>query len=379
MAGPSDEELRRRLEDAAPLLEATRSQYRALVPALHSWSWRQRLRSLAPAAREALRADEQVVRALLRAQRRAASEEWPEGEVRQLLEEVAALRSRLDQVVTRRLERVEPLAVGLQCLLRQVVGVPRRVALGERDPAAQEALEIEPELIASLQRFGAAVENLFGRPLTRGQRLPFTLGEFDALQAEWAAGKTALVSGWTQVARIDTSGGVERELTRRSKRAPKGTAGLPGPRALVHASFWYAAAAAHQQTILDERFAPVRLTPSEQTAAMRFLLARERDGAARFEVEGPRAALLMLAHELTASPEGRAPLTGGRAQVSQWAEKADALAGEDDWRRLRDGLRALAGRSVGLALPPLYRVGRRAERTPLPERLTDFFPQASGG
>ncbi len=370
-AKPSDEELLRRLEDAAPLLSATRVRYRALLPALQTWGWRQRLRAVSDIAREVARTEQQVDQALRRATRRADAEDWPEGAARRLLEEVTTQRARLNQAVQRRLEGS---GEGLRSLLALVIGVPRKVPLGERDPAAHEALQLEDELIPALELFGTALESLFGRPLVRGHRLPFTLPEYDALLAQWNEGTHALARGWAAVARIDTTGGVERELLRRSKRAPRKTRGAAvGPRALVHTTFWSTAADAHLRVLLEERFAPVQLREAERVPALRFLLAREVDGAERLAEDGPRAALLMLAHELTASPEGRAPLKGGRAQVSAWAARADALSGDEDWRRVRDGLRALASRSTRLALPPLYRVGQRTERAPLPERLTDFF------
>ena len=400
----SDEELRVKLEAAAPLLEDTRTRYRALVPALLAWGWRDRLRAIADVAREVARSDGAVVQALQRARRRAEVEKWPAGQVPTLLEDVASQRERLHRAVERRLERAAPPAEGLVALLAQVVGVPRKVPLGQREGAAQEALTTHDGVVPALHRFGAALEAVFARPLVRGQRLPFSLAEYDALLAGWLEGARALAQAWAQVARIDTTGGVESELRRRAKRAPKGNRGAPGPRALVHATFWRAAAEAHVEAVLAERFVPIQLSQSEHAAALRWLLARELDGAARLEVSVPlpraglssdsasaappseretlssgdgdleaRRALLMLAHELTASPVGRAPLTGGRTQVRVWAAQADRLEGNDDWRRLRDGLRALSGRSFRSGLAPLYRVGQRTERTAVPERLTDFF------
>jgi hypothetical protein len=372
---PSDEELLRRLEDAAPLLEATLTRYRALVPALKAWGWKQRLRAVADVAREVARTDQQVEQALQRAHRRAEAESWPDGEARELLENVSALRAQLENAISHRLESEATPATGLPALLELVINVPRKVALGERDAAAHEALSTDLELIPTLERFGTAVEHLFSRPLARARRLPFTLAEYDSLLALWPEGSNALAKAWVLVERIDTTGGVERELSKRARRAPRGARGLAGPRALVHATFWSNTAAIHQKTVIDERFAPLQLSDAEHRAALRFLLAREVDGGAKLESDGPRAALLMLAHELTASPEGRAPLVGGRARVGAWAQAADALHGDEDWRRLRDGLRQLAGRSVGLSLPPLYRVGKRPERPARPslERLTDFF------
>ncbi|MDP1827969.1 MAG: hypothetical protein Q8L48_32140 [Archangium sp.] len=370
---PSDEELRRKLEAAAPLLEASRTRYRALIPALQAWGWRQRLREVSDIAREVARTDEEVGHALERASRRAEVEAWPAGEVRTLLQDTTKLRGELTEAVQRRLERDASAGEGLRALLGQVLGVPRQVAMGEREAAAQEALQLDEALLPALSRFGGALEAVFGRPFARGQRLPFTLPEYEVLLAALPEGERALEQGWAQVTRIDTTGGVERELRRRAKRAPKSSRGAGGPRALVHATFWRGAAEAHVGAILSERFAPVQLSEDERPAALRWLLARELDGAARLHAESARAALLMLAHELTASPEGRAPLQGGRAQVRAWAAQADGLEGDEDWRRLRDGLRALAARSFRSALPPLYRVGRPTERAALPERLTDFF------
>lgn len=371
---PSDDELRRKLEAAAPLLEATRTRYRALLPALTSWGWRQRLREIADIAREVARSDELVELALPRAGRRAEAEGWPAGEVRTLLDEVTELRAQLGAVLERRLEAPARPGAGLLALLDSVLGAPRKVPLGQREAAAHEALQTDPEVVPALLRFGAAVEAVFGRPLARGKRLPFTVGEYDALLSAWPEGVRALAQGWGQVERIDTTGGVARELLRRSKRAPGGNRqGAPGPGALVSATFWRAAAEAHLQALLDERFAPVRPLEAERPAVLRWLLAREGDGRARLPPGGPRAALLMLAHELTASPEGRAPLQGGRAQVRRWAAEADRLEGDDDWRRLRDGIRVLATRTFRAALPPLYRVGQRTERPALPERLSDLF------
>ena len=82
--------------------------------------------------------------------------------------------------------------------------------MAEREAAAHEALQADDALVPSLQRFGDALESLFGRPLARGQRIPFTLEEYDGLLARWPEGTRALTQGWRLVARIDTTGGVER-------------------------------------------------------------------------------------------------------------------------------------------------------------------------
>lgn len=375
MVEPSDEAQRRTLEDASALLEATRVQLRALVPALKAWGWEGRLRAVADIARAVARSDAAVARVLERAQRRATVEAWRQGKTLSLLDEVAALRAQLLATLEQRLGEPSSATAGLRVLLRGVVGVPRRVSHGEREAAATEALTLDDELVPTLERLGAALEGVFGRPVQRGQFLPFSLEEYDAARALLAAGAPVLDAAWTAVRRIDTSGGLAPELERRARRAPRSKQRSP-TRALVHATFWREFADAQLTTVLAERFAPVGVKPREAVAAMRFLLRRERDGAAVLELPGPRGALLMLAHELTASPAGRARLDGGAGHVARLAAAADALEGrDDDWRRLRDGLRALAVRSSGTALPPLYRVGQSVPARPrLPERLSDFFP-----
>jgi hypothetical protein len=392
---PTDEEYWRRLESAGPLLTAARLRYRALLPAVRAWGWRARLRDLADVARATAAQDAEVVAALERAERRAAQEGWAAGEVRTLLEETRLLRDALTQrasvlsepvlsepVLSERVlsepveDRPSPsLSRSLHALLSTVIGVPRAVARGDRDAAAAEALSLEPPLSPTLAHLAATLERVFGRPVQRGRPLPFTREEFDDAWAAREAGIAALSRGWAAVRRIDTTGGVERELQRRAKRGGRSPRAAPdAARALARAAFWSEATDAALDAALAERFAPVQVKPEERAATLRFLLARERDGAARLAEETPRAALLMLAHELAATPEERAPLTGGRAQVHAWAVAADQLVPDDDHRRLLEGLRTLSARTLRGALPPLYRVGRTAERSPPPATLAELFP-----
>ncbi len=362
----ADDELRLKLEDAAPLLEATAAALRVLVPALEAWRWQARVRALHEIARQVVRHEAASRAALARARRRALAEGWPAGATRAWLDEVSALCARLDAAVT---DRGFP---DLQTLVRSLVGVRRAVPLADRDDAAAAVLHPDEPEVQVLSRFGAALEALGARKVVRGQRLPFTLEAFDAVQAQWAPGVRALPLAWARLAGLDTSGGVEHALRRRARLAPKGLRGHPGPRALVHADYWLTTTTAQWAQVVDERFAPVRVREGERVEALRYLLRREVDGAALLG-PAPRDALLMLAHELTCGPEGRAALGGGAAQVLRWATAADALEGDDDWRRLREGLRALRGRSVGPAVPPLYRVGVTPVAAAQPVRLADFF------
>lgn len=378
---PTDEEYWRRLEAAGPLLTAARLRYRALLPAVRAWGWRARLRDLADVARAAAAQEAEVEAALSRAERRAVQEGWARGEVRALLEETRALREALED----HLRALAPgpveagpassLARALTSLLSTVIGAPRAVARGERDAAAAEALSLEPPLAPALAQLADALERVFNRPVQRGRLLPFTREEFDDAWAAREAGAAALSRGWAAVHRIDTTGGVERELQRRARLGGRSPRHAPdSARALARAAFWSEATDAALDAALAERFAPVQVRAEERAATLRFLLARERDGAARLPEETPRAALLMLAHELTATPEGRAPLTGGRAQVRAWAVAADQLVPDDDHRRLLDGLRTLSARTLRGALPPLSRVGRTSGRSPPPATLAELFP-----
>lgn len=363
----AEAELRKTLEGAAEQLEAARLRLRALVPALKAWRWESRTRALADVLRSVARDDTVVRHASARALRRAAAERWPKGPTRALVEETATWLTAFDAALE---GRGFPDAA---TLLRAVVGVPRAVPLTERDDAAAEVLHPDDAELRTLAAFGSALEAVFSRPVERSKRLPFTEAELDALLTQWNAGRQALAIAWARVAAVDTSGGVERALRRRAKLVPKGSRGHAGPRVLVHATFWSDAAEARLQQVVEERFAPVKPKEHERVHCIRFLLQREGDGSARLPGEGARVALLMLAHELTAGPEGRAPLEGGKRLVQRWAESADALEGDDDWRRLRDALRALTVRSFGRVLPPLYRVGQTPAAVSAPTRLADFF------
>ncbi|MFZ5442522.1 MAG: hypothetical protein ACOZQL_21105 [Myxococcota bacterium] len=359
---------RPRLEEAAEALEATRLRLRALVPALEGWRWRQRLRALSDVARSVVRDDAQSRGLLERALRRAEAERWPAGPTRALLDETRALLDRLEVALH---------ALGVDTLaaaLAQVVGVPRAVPAAERDAAAAEVLEAGDEVVLTLTRFGALLERVFSRPLARELPLPFTLAELDEVLAAQPDGTRALDEAWARVAAVDTTGGVERELRRRALQLPKRGRGPAGPRALVHAQFWWSRADAVREQLVEERFAPVRVAAGERAPCVRFLLQREREGGARLELaDVARAALLSLAHELGGVPAARPPLAGGAARLRRWAREADALEGDDDWRRLREALRHRARAPAGPVVPPLYRVASPRPPARLPERLADFF------
>lgn len=332
------------------MLEGARLQYRAVVLALRAWGWRGRLRRVVDVAGEVARRDAEVARHLRRALRRAAVEQWPPGRVTRSLQELASHRATLVGLLAD-----EP-GTALQALLREVSLAPRIVPAAEWGAVASLALRLEPELLQTLETFGRHLEQVFSRPV---QRLPFSRAEYDALLASWPRGEGALRQAWHELERVDTSGALAHALRSRAAHAPRRQGSGPVD-VLLRAAFWQATAEARLDAWLDARFAPARVQPSEATAAIRYLLAREEGGAAR--LEGPRGALLMLAHELVRG--ARPLLPGGRATLRAWAGEADELRDDPDWHRLRASLGASSVQRLldgPLALP-------RA-----PERLAELF------
>jgi hypothetical protein len=114
------------------------------------------------------------------------------------------------------------------------------------------------------------------------------------------------------------------------------------------------------EALLAAQFSPAHVQPAEATAAMGYLLARREGSPAR--LDGPRGALLMLAHELTCG-DGP-PLPGGRATLRAWAAAADRLQADPDWERVRASLGASSLQRLreGLLAPPRP-----------PERLAELF------
>jgi hypothetical protein len=346
----TDDALVQRLEGAWPLLDAARLQYRAVVLALRAWGWRGRLRRVVDVAREVARRDDEVARQLERALRRAAVEGWPAGRVTGTLEELASHRATLIGLL-----EGDP-GTALRELLREVLLAPRAVTRVERDVVASLALRLEPELLQTLETFGRALERVFSRPV---QRLPFSRAEYEALLSSWPRGERALRQAWHELERVDTTGALAHALRLRAAHAP--SRACAGPvETLLRAEFWKATAEARLSALLEERFAPARVGPSEEAAAIRYLLARQEGAGAR--LEGARGALLMLAHELGSS-DGP-PLEGGRATLRAWATAADQLREDPDWQRLRASLGAASVQRLraGPLSPP------RA-----PERLAELF------
>lgn len=362
--GIDDASLRVRLEGRAELLDATRLRYRALVAALKGLRWKEKLRRNRDVLREVARAQGDVDEALALAQRRAASEAWPESaDVVLCLREVARLRDELRALADRRAgepDARQDLAQRLLGLEERVLFAPRLVLPGQRWGLAKELLSesLSPE-VPRAHAFGAAVEHVFSRPIDPPHVLPFQLLEWDDLVALWPRGVLALDTALGRLSKVDPTGATRRAVERRARHVPK-VAHASGLQQVLHAHFWRTTALARMDALLAARVTPAVARPAERFPLVRYLLRRERDAEARLADEGvppPRAALLELAHELTGLPQERAPTVGGWDGLLSRATLADAARDDEDWPKLREALLLLVRvvSSPGRSLPPVYR------------------------
>lgn len=109
--GLSPEDVRRRLEGRAEVLEAARARYAALESLLASRRWKHRLRTKPGQVAQWREHEPEVAEALERAKRRAAQEGWPEDTpVLATVRELAARRTRLEALARRRLASVAPVS-----------------------------------------------------------------------------------------------------------------------------------------------------------------------------------------------------------------------------------------------------------------------------
>lgn len=369
-----DADLRVRLEGRAELLSATRLRYRALVNALKGLRWKHKLRRARDVVEEVARAQPEVDEALRHALKRAAAERWPDdAELVRCLKEVQALRAELARLVEERLSGDEEprshLGTKLLRLAEHVLFAPWLVLPGERWALAGQLLSpsLFPAVGAALA-FGVAVEHLFSRPLEPGHLLPFELDEWEALASGWPQGVAALDAALACLAKVDVTGGLQRAVLRRARHVPR-VAHATGLQQVLHAHFWRTTALARVDEVLAVRLAPASARPHERFPLFRYLLRRERDALARLADEGVparRAALLELAHELTALPQERPATIGGWDALLSRAVLADEDPDEVDWPKVRDNLRLLV-RVVSRpekSLPPLYRSLAREGSSP---------------
>ncbi|WP_164012895.1 hypothetical protein [Pyxidicoccus trucidator] len=127
--GPSPEDVRRRLEGGAEVLDAARARHAALEVVLRSRRWMRRLRASPELVPEWRKHEPVVAEALERAKRRALAEDWPEDTpVRRTLRELEECRTRLEALVRRRLKALAPVpeAPSLEAGLARLDALARR-------------------------------------------------------------------------------------------------------------------------------------------------------------------------------------------------------------------------------------------------------------
>lgn len=353
--------LRRRLEGRADLLDAAALRYRALRYALSRVVfWRERLRRNAEVLRATAGAQAEVEEVLAGALRRAEAEGWPSDDpwVQQLhaLKESA---SALAQLAARRLKSPpgQSLAVLLGDLEALLAG-PRKIRPGQRWATALELLPRSLPELRELEENAGFVEELFRRPFDPRAALPLSAEEARALAQRMPQAETSLQHVWARAERADPSGGLLRFLQRRARRAPRG-APQNGPEDLLRAAFWMDVARARLRAVVEERFTPVSIQEQELLPVFEWVVAREKDPAARppSPLSGGRAALLELAHALWKLPKdagavaraagasGARPRTAAsalsrerRERLRDLARRADAAPPSADADRLRDAL-----------------------------------------
>lgn len=355
----STDALRRRLEDRAELLEATRLRYRALRVMLRGFLWKERLRRNAELLRQTAQAQAELDQVLDGTARRAEAEGWPEDEpLTQCVHELLDLRDELTHLAARRLRREaapEPLAELLRVLEAGLAG-PRKILPGQKWTTA---LEILPSSLVELRRaaeLGERLERVFNRPMEPGAALPFDPDEVELLRTALPEMEAALQALWRRVHQCDPTGGLLRFLQRRARRAPLRPP-KSGPEELLRAAFWYDLARARLKQLVDDRLSPVQISDAELFDVLAWLVRRERDPAARLSasqgVPDARAGLMELSNELW---HGRQMDTGGRRRrgvqtsAPRWpsgywdrlierARRADGAPRPADHERLLDSLR----------------------------------------
>jgi hypothetical protein len=367
----TDDDLRIRLEGGAELLDATLVRYRALVHALASFRWKEKVRRLGDVLREAARVQRRVDDVLALVQRRAQAEAWPEGPVLLTAHDVRALRSSLRDLVERRLDgdATHLLDEDFLELELRAFSSPRLVLPGQRWATACEVLPASLDELGPVRALWLALERAFGPP---GDVTP---ERWTGVEAAWTAATPALARLWLRVERIDVTGGVGRSLRRRARLAPRFTAeqAATGPAALVTAEYWRAQATARIAHHVTALLAPARPREVELWPLFSWLVARAADPAlslAHAVLSPARAALLELALSLSGGAPGRAQHPFVR--LRELASTADLDRADEDWRRLREALVLLVRVASASAkwLPPVHRDPAQAQ----PPRPDDDAP-----
>ncbi|MBK7857384.1 MAG: hypothetical protein IPJ65_01925 [Archangiaceae bacterium] len=372
-----DESYRVRLEGRAELLEKTLLRYRALKDMLGSLTWRRRLRRNEPLLQEIISSQPRVDEALGTVEKKAAREGWLTGsQTLACAREVDDLKNAVWRQMGRKLKGTAGATFSerLTQLERLAVAGPRVVYPGERWKAALEALPGWLPELQQLHAFGELLEALFKRPYVASQRLPYTSSELTRLAALWADGDSALASCWARVTTVDTTGGVQRMLRRRARRAPMKPP-KSGPELLLRAEFWRSLAVLKLRDICAEQVNPIQLAEAEVLSVTRWLVDRERDRAARLSgLSEARAALIELSAELWLATRSRGDDPGFWERLHGQAERADqSLASDADFNRLRDNVRMFL--TVATGRPSRRPLERPRPQRPVPETLAGMVSE----
>ncbi len=143
---PTPEDVRRRLEGRAEVIEAALKDYRWLEHALKGRRWQRALRAEGSPLAELVEREAVLPDALERLKRRAKSEGWPEDTLLlQAMREVELLRARLEARVRERLESLAPVsgAPSLAEDLRQLAALVREPVSFRREPGETFSLHFQ--------------------------------------------------------------------------------------------------------------------------------------------------------------------------------------------------------------------------------------------
>jgi hypothetical protein len=332
-----------RLEGRAELLDVTRVRYRALKDMLGSLTWRRRLRRNEPLLREVIAMQPRVDEALGTVEKKARLEGWNEDSATvQCAREVDELKHFVYRRMGKKLKETagRTFSERLTQLERLAVAGPRTVYPGERWKTAQEALPTWLPEMEALKAFGELLEALFKRPYLASQRLPFTAGELQRLRQLWPQGDAALASSWARVSVVDTTGGVQRMLRKKSRNAPMKQP-RNGAELMLRAEFWRTLALVKLREIAAEWVAPVQLSDGELLPVIRWLVDRQNGALVPLDGIAPsRAGVIELSAELSLAVHHKGVDAGLWDRLYDQAQRADqSLEGSDDFHRLKDNVR----------------------------------------
>lgn len=357
---PEDLSHRVRLEGSWELLEATRSQYRQLLRAARSRSWRRELPAQVATVAALHETAAEVDRALATVERLRQREAWPrDATAGRCAREVTRLRAAVRHTLRVRLRAGIPEPAGAA-----FTAFERRLASAESLVNAE--LDAAPEL-AGVRRLASAL----------ARALPSWSPEaLDEVSEAWSEGTRALERCWERLRTADPSGAIERGA-RRNPRRSRERAPDDAACALVHAEVLRERFEAQLDAFIQPRLAPVRCRPDERFEVARWLMRGDEPLRAPL-FSAPRVAIIELGHALARRSPSCMTATEWRSCIDA-ARRADSDRTDPDVPRLLEKLHTLLaarGHSGRRPLPPLYRAHGHAERFVAPSPLPGTIEEA---